>query len=91
MDTHSVDRPHRVEAESGDVMARGRSPQRRRFRRKRVFLAVAPLLAVVVLLGLAWFEPWKLWTNTTVNEDDVGTGAVVVAQGTCLNGLSYFT
>lgn len=35
---------------------------------KRFLWVAVPLLAVVVGAGLYWFEPWRLVTNTTVNE-----------------------
>ena len=36
---------------------------------KRVTLAgVGLLLAIALIVGASWFQPWKLWTSTTVNE-----------------------
>jgi hypothetical protein len=36
---------------------------------RRRFLSIgAALLAVVVALGLYWFQPWKLWTDHRVND-----------------------
>ena len=41
---------------------------------RRVVLWGAPVLAVLIALGLYWFQPWKLFTSKTVNE----TAPVVV-------------
>lgn len=66
-------------------MAQQRKERTRRSRTKRVLLAVAAALAAVAIFGLAWFEPWKLWTNTTVDEADPGAGAVLIAQGSFIS------
>ena len=36
---------------------------------KRFLWVAVPLLALVVGAGLYWFEPWRLFTDTTVNEE----------------------
>ncbi|MEV6280290.1 DM13 domain-containing protein [Nocardia sp. NPDC051832] len=41
----------------------------RRKPQKKIVLAVAAVLVVVVGAGLAFFQPWKLVTDTTVVED----------------------
>jgi Electron transfer DM13 len=57
----------------------------RRSRRSRILLSAVALLALVVIAGVAWFQPYKLWINDTVNEPDPAAGAVVIAQGTFLS------
>jgi hypothetical protein len=52
----------------------------RQSRKKRVLLVMAATLAIVLVAGLAWFEPWKLWINKTVNEA-APAGSVLIAQG----------
>jgi len=37
-------------------------------RLRRVLLACAGVLTPVVAFGLYWFQPWKLFTNTTVHD-----------------------
>ncbi len=44
------------------------SQPRRPFLRRPVVLAGLAVLAVVLGVGAYWFQPWKLFTNTTVNE-----------------------
>jgi hypothetical protein len=68
----SEDRPARPPT------GRFRSPGKRT---KRVLLLVAGVLAIALVAGMAWFEPYKLLTNTTVNEADPGTSAVLIAHG----------
>lgn len=51
-----------------------------RLRKKHVLLAVAAALAIVLVAGVAWFEPYKLWINKTVHEA-APAGSVLVAQG----------
>lgn len=48
--------------------------------KKRVLLPVTGVLAIALVAGLLWFEPWKLWTNKTVVEP-APTSAVLIAQG----------
>src|SRR5512139_1515403 len=45
---------------------------------RRVVLWGAPVLAVLIALGLYWFQPWKLFTSKTVNE----TAPIVAASPT---------
>ncbi|GIG70862.1 DM13 domain-containing protein [Phytomonospora endophytica] len=37
--------------------------------RKPVAWVVAGAVVVAIAFGLFWFQPWKLWTTTTVDED----------------------
>ncbi|HEY1175319.1 MAG TPA: DM13 domain-containing protein [Phytomonospora sp.] len=37
--------------------------------RKPVAWAVSAVVVVAIAFGLFWFQPWKLWTSTTVDED----------------------
>jgi Electron transfer DM13 len=37
-------------------------------RRRRIVLSAAVVLVVALVAGLAWFEPWKLFIDHTVNE-----------------------
>lgn len=84
MDTQRAVRSDPAEMTAGG-MAQPRKERTRRSGTKRVLLAMAAVVAVVVIFGLAWFEPWKLWTNTTVNEADPGAGAVLIAQGSFIS------
>jgi hypothetical protein len=54
---------------------------RRRTRRNIVVSAVA-VLALVVVAGVAWFQPYKLWIDRAVSEPDPAADAVLIAQGT---------
>jgi hypothetical protein len=47
---------------------------------RRWIPAVAAVVAVTIVAGLAWFEPWKLFTSTTVN-DDVPVIAATASSG----------
>jgi hypothetical protein len=37
-------------------------------RRKRVLIALLAAGLLLLVLLASWFQPWKLWTNTTVDE-----------------------
>lgn len=37
--------------------------------RKPLAWGIAAVVVVALALGLFWFQPWKLWTSTTVDED----------------------
>jgi hypothetical protein len=36
--------------------------------RRRVILTIVPVALVAVAAGLYWFQPWRLFTNSTVND-----------------------
>ncbi len=54
-----------------------------RFFRKPAVWAVAAVVAVGLAFGLYWFQPWKLFTSTTVND-----AAPVVVAPTATPGLT---
>src|SRR5215470_10004369 len=56
---------------------RGRRP-----RRKHLVLSAVAVLALAVTAGMAWFQPYKLLIDSTVNDPDPGADAVLVAEGT---------
>lgn len=60
--------------------AHERPGRSRRPRKRYVILSVIGVLALVVVAGVAWFQPYKLWIDKTVNEA-APQGAVVIAQG----------
>jgi hypothetical protein len=50
------------------------APARRRSRRG-LLVGGAVVVVVVIAVGMYLFQPWKLWTDTTVNESLPGAGA----------------
>jgi hypothetical protein len=54
---------------------------RRRPRARTLVLIVAAVLALVLVAAVAWFEPYKLLINTTVDEAAPGGGAALIASG----------
>jgi hypothetical protein len=36
--------------------------------KRLAIVGIGLVLAIAVAVGAFWFQPWKLWTNTTVNE-----------------------
>jgi hypothetical protein len=62
----------------------------RRVLRKPVTWVVVGLLAVLAGFGLYWFEPWRLVTNTTVNDalapTTVASAAPATAEGSAPAG-----
>lgn len=44
------------------------APRRRRFYRHPLFIAAVVVVLIGVGFGSYWFQPWKLFTNTTVDE-----------------------
>jgi hypothetical protein len=57
-------------------------PGGRRSTRRPIVVSAVAILALLVVAGVAWFQPYKLWINHTVNEPDVAADAVLIASGT---------
>ncbi len=60
------------------------TPRRRLVRRLLVGFGLA--LIVLIAIGAYWLQPWKLWTNTTVNEaipsaSDSAAASTVLSEG----------
>jgi Electron transfer DM13 len=68
--------------DAGVVMSQStgldRSP---RLRRRQVVRVLLGLLVVLLAAGLWAFEPWRLWTRSTVIEEMPGVGAPAVPGG----------
>jgi len=54
-----------------------RPPSPARGRRKTIWIAIAVVLVIGIAVGLALFQPWKIFTRNTVDEALPGTPAPV--------------
>lgn len=64
-----------------DTTASPPSPSRAR-RRKPIWIGLGLTALVAVVVGLALFQPWKLFTNVEVNEATPFSGNTTVSSGT---------